>query len=1016
MCDFEIYGLADSGSSISVINGSAHTDFVKFGFELQKTEPTSCSVANGVVVQSIGYIFVPVIFKNVTHVIKFFVIPDMVPHVILGVDFWHAFSLAPEIFDNITYIKKPEKYFDKCNSIGSEQVHTIQPFEHLTSTQQELANAVVGKFRDISFEEKGLGRTSLIEHVIDTGDAQPIKTKQYPLSPEKRAILSSELDRMLELGVVTPCESPWNNPALLVQKSSGDWRFCLDCRKLNSVTKGDSYSIPYIPQILDSLKEAKYLTSIDLSSSFWQIPLEESSQEKTSFTVPGRGLFKFLVMPFGITGAPARQQRLMDRLIDHNITSDIENGLAFCYIDDIVICSSDFQTHLVLLNRVLEKLKMANLTINFAKSKFFRQSIKYLGYVVDEFGLRTDPDKISAILNFPIPTTSREVKIFLGTCSWYRRFIRNFSTIAAPLNRLTSKGKKAPAFCWSAEAEEAFNTLKNALVSAPILAVPDFEKEFTVHCDASSYGVGGMLSQTINGTEHPVAYVSRSLNKCERNYSATEREALAVLFSVEKFQAYLGSRRFKVITDHSSLKWFMNLENPSGRLARWGCRLSQFNFEIEHRKGTDNVVPDALSRLMKVDALNVVVNDGVNDEWYDKTLNGCTAFPGNFPNFCVRNGKLFRFCKGKYNLLSEFDWKEVVRKGERKRILQENHCEPTAAHFGVFKTHRRLALSYFWPGMYKDVVEFVNACDTCAAYKHSQKRTPGLMGKPKVCHRPMQVVSIDLVGPLPRSRAGFTFLFVVTCCFSKYTLLIPLRRATSALVAKNFEHHIILKHGVPETVITDNGVQFTGSDFKQLMKRYNVPKVFYGPRYTPQVNLVERYNKTVMTAVASYVEDNHRTWDEKLHQIQFALNSAVNESTGFSPFFLVHAREPVINGSFYRDNDQDYSVAIPREEYAGEFGCLQDIFKQVRERLVKAHETSSKYYNLRRRPAKFSVGDIVWRRTHVKSDALNFKMSKLAPKYEKCRVKKVLSELVYELEELDGHPLGQWHIQNLKVK
>lgn len=1015
VCNFEIFALADSGASLSILGNGSHLDFIKFGFEMQQTESSSCNVANGVIVQSIGYIFVPVTFNNVTQVIKFFVIPNIVTDVILGVDFWHAFRLAPELFDNIAYMKPPNKYFNFCHAVGSEQVHSIQSYDHLSPTQQELANAVVGKFKDISSEVKGLGRTSLVEHVIDTGDAIPIKTKQYPLSPEKRAILSSELDRMLKLDVVTPCESPWNNPALLVQKANGEWRFCLDCRRLNAVSKGDSYSIPYIPQILDSLKEAKYLSSIDLSSSFWQIPLSESSQEKTSFNVMGRGVYKFKVMPFGLCGAPARQQRLMDMLIDHNLTGDIENGFVYCYIDDIVICSSDFQTHLVLLNRVLDKLKMANLTINFAKSKFFRKSIKYLGYVVDEYGLRTDPEKVSAILNFPIPTTPREVKIFLGTCSWYRRFIRNFSTIAAPLNRLTSKGKKAPAFQWSEEAENAFNTLKNALVSAPILAVPDFNKPFTVHADASSYGIGGMLSQTIDGQEHPIAYVSRSLNKCERNYSATEREALAVLFSVEKFQAYLGSRRFKVITDHSSLKWFMTLENPSGRLARWGCRLSQFNFDIEHRKGTDNVVPDALSRLMKVDAVNLVGDDAVSDEWYDKVLNGCRSFPANFPNFCIRDGKLFRLCKSKYNLLREFDWKEVVPKGKRRGVLEANHCEPTAAHFGVFKTHRRLSLTYFWPGMYKDVVEFVKACDVCAAYKHSQKLTPGLMGQPKVCHRPMQVVSIDLVGPLPRSRAGFTFLFVVTCCFSKYTLLFPLRRATSALVAKHFERHVILEHGVPETVITDNGVQFTGSEFKQLMKRYNVPKVFYGPRYTPQVNLVERFNKTVMTAVASYVEENHRTWDEKLHQIRFAINSAVNESTGFTPFFLVHAREPVINGSFYKDVDQDYAEAMPREEYAGEFGCLKEIFQQVRLRLLKAHETNSRHYNLRRRPARFSVGDAVWKRTYVQSDAQKFKMAKLAPKYEKCRVKTVLSPLVYELERLDGHPIGSWHIKDLKA-
>lgn len=205
---------------------------------------------------------------------------------------------------------------------------------------------------------------------------------------------------------------------------------------------------------------------------------------------------------------------------------------------------------------------------------------------------RTDPDKVRVILDFPLPKTSKEVKMFLGTCSWYRRFIRNFSTIAAPLNALTSTKVK---FKWNHT---------NTLVSALVLACPDFEKPYSVHCDASSYGKGGMLTQNIDGNDHPIAYISRSLSKTERNYSATEREALSVIYAVEKFELYLGSRHFTVITDHASLKWYKNLENLTGRLTRWGCRLSQYNYTIEHRKGKDNVVPDALSRLLKVEVVN----------------------------------------------------------------------------------------------------------------------------------------------------------------------------------------------------------------------------------------------------------------------------------------------------------------------------------------------------------------------------------------------------------------------------
>lgn len=1014
--DLDVMGLLDSGACISILGNNSHTHFDHLGFTFIKERLTSCSVANGLKLESIGSIHLPVTFNNQTHVIRFYVIPSVVSDVILGCDFWKRFGLAPEIFEGINYRNAPRNFF-ACNLVeNSEQIHLVTPFDSLSTEQRELASSVVDKFSDISTEKAGLGRTTLIEHVIDTGDAAPIKARQYPLSPDKKEALYNELDRMLSLDVVSPSESPWNNPVLLVPKQNNEWRFCLDSRKLNAVTKCDSYAIPYIPQILDSLKEARFLSSIDLSSSFWQVPLHVDSQEKTTFTVPGRGSFKFKVMPFGLCGAPARQQRLMDMLINENFCSDIEHGKVFCYIDDIVICSDDFNTHLVLLNRVLEKLKMANLTINMEKCKFFRRSLKYLGYVVDEHGLRTDPEKVASILEFRTPTSAHDVKVFLGICSWYRRFIRNFSTIAAPLNRLTSKGKKAPAFRWSEEAEDSFNKLKDALVSAPILAVPDFGKPFVVHCDASAYGLGGMLSQDIDGREHPIAYVSRSLNKAEQNYSATEREALAVIFAVEKFQAYLGSKKFKVVTDHSSLKWFLKLENPSGRLARWGCRLSQYNFEVEHRRGTDNVVPDALSRLLPVSAINNVnTSQTVADDWYDRLFKLCQDNPTNVPNYQIKDGKMYRYSKGKYSLTSEFDWKEVVRKDRRESLIREYHSVPTAAHLGIFKTHRRLCLRYFWPGMFADVQNFIKACDTCAAYKHSTRQTPGLMGKPKVCDRPFQVVSVDLVGPLPRSTSGYTFLMVVTCCFSKYTLLFPLRRATSANVAKNFENHVILAHGVPETVIVDNGTQFTGSEFKEVLVRYNIPKHHYTPRYTPQVNLVERYNKTVMTAVASFVEENHRSWDRHLSKIQFAINSAVNESTGFSPFFLVHAREPVINGTFYRDTEAEYSVSIPRDDYAGEFGCLREIYENVRVHMLNAHAKNATHYNLRRRDAKFSVGDVVWKANYTQSDAQNFKMAKLAPKFIKCKVTRVVSPLVYELEAMDGRPLGSWHIKDIKA-
>jgi hypothetical protein len=319
---------------------------------------------------------------------------------------------------------------------------------------------------------------------------------------------------------------------LIVTKSDGSPRFCFDGRKFNAITKKDSYPLPLVDRILSMLRDSRYISSLDLKSAFWQIPLEKSSREKTAFSVPGCGFFHFCRMPYGLSNAAQTQQRLMDRILGPELEPNV-----FVFLDDIIICSKTFEEHVQLLKEVNRRLSDANLTLNLKKCKFFRESLHYLGFVVDKNGLKTDPEKIAAVTNYPIPTNSTELKRLLGLCSWYRRFIPHFSSIAAPLNNfLKNKGKKLPINLDPA-ALQAFDTLKKALVSAPILSLPDFSLPFTIQCDASGYGIGAALTQIQDGAEHVIAYASRTLSKTERNYSVGEREALAVIFVIEKFRA-----------------------------------------------------------------------------------------------------------------------------------------------------------------------------------------------------------------------------------------------------------------------------------------------------------------------------------------------------------------------------------------------------------------------------------------------------------------------------------------------
>jgi hypothetical protein len=1012
--DKALVGLLDTGCAVSLLGNGAHNYFTDSGSILQQGKPLQLTAAGGQTLTSIGFLYLPVTFQDQTHILEVHVVPEIQNSLILGMDFWNSFGLFPKNLASV--IMRSETEVALADLVVRQDVN-VCGYDHLTKDQRVTTDHIISQFHDISYEKRGLGRTSLITHSIDTGDAAPIRQRYYRMSLEKQQILIEQLDEMLKEGVVEPCESAWSSPVLLTPKKNGQLRFCLDSRKLNAVTKKDAYSLPYISEILDNLRDAKYLTSLDLSKSFWQILIRDEDRCKTSFYIPTRGTFCFKSMPFGLTNAPATQQRLVDQLF---YGPEFEHKV-FVYIDDIIIVSPTFEEHISLLVRVRDKLKTANLTINFEKSQFFRKQLKYLGYVVDSNGLHADPEKVEAIVSYPTPKNRKEVRRFLGTASWYRRFIPNFSSLASPLNKLTSQAKTAPPFSWSIEADMAFKSLKKCLISTPVLACPDYSKHFEVSTDASDVGIGAVLTQTIDGTEKVIAYMSKSLSKQEQNYSAMEREALALLTAVEHWRCYLeNGKQFIVYTDHAALKWFMHINNPTGRLARWGVRLSTFNCEIRHRRGRDNVVPDSLSRI-PISLLNQSTplpnNNNITDAWYLNIFNGCQNNPTAFPDYQVINNKLYRFKRSLNPLTREFEWKEVIPLDYRQQILEQNHSCTTAGHFGVLKTYKRLSLKYFWVDMHRDVTIFVGNCEVCKSYKHANHATLGTMGRPKECCRPFQMISMDLVGPLPSSRKQNTFLLVVTCCFSKYCLLFPIRRATAEIISHILEDQVFLVHGIPKTVLMDNGKQFVSNTLKVLFAKYRIPDVRYTPKYSPQINLVERYNKSTITAISSFIEnDDHRSWDTNVSKIQFAINSSTNEVTGFTPSFLVHGRELITCGSHYLDVDRVNDIIFsPRDEYAENLGALRKVFDQVQCSLFKAHSRNCTYYNLRRKQAEFNVGDYVWKRTYYQSDKDSSFAKKLAPKYVKCLVIAKKSPLVYVLQNMQGNNIGDWHIKDFKL-
>ena len=998
----EVIGLLDSGASVSILGKDciSFINSIKMKIQPYKSNVKTADGNNQVI---IGRVNIPVTYKNSTENILFYLVPNLDQEIYLGINFWKTFKIATNIVSTVSI---PEKNGDLSNE------HQLLP------EQKSRLDAVKQRFLD--FERHGLGKTTLAEHVIDTGDALPVKQRHYPVSPAVQDLLYKELDRMLELGVIEPSESPWCSPVVLIKKPAENGtfkhRFCLDSRKVNAVTKKDANPLPHIEGLLSRQSDTYFISSVDLKEAFWQIPLEKQSREKTAFAVPGRPLYQFTVMPFGLCNAAQRLCRLMDKVIPARLRESV-----FVYLDDLLIISPDFDTHITLLDQVAECLRKANLTINLKKSKFCFKELKYLGFIVGGGKLKPDPAKIEAVTNFPIPKNSRQVRRLLGMAGWYRRFIKDFSSLTAPLTDTLKK--KNGKFKMTDEAMVAFDQLKAALTSAPVLIHPDFKKKFFIQCDASDSGIGAVLFQKDESeAEFPISYFSQKLNSCQRNYTVTEKECMAAVMAVKKFRPYVEGMDFTVITDHASLKWLMNMKDLNGRLARWSLELQSYVFDIEHRKGTLNVVPDTLSRA-HLDCLEVaeiaplidLESEEFHSEEYQNLISTIQNHSGELPDVKVEENYVYKRAlpvDGDATLFHN-EWRLWIPSGLTEEVIRLTHEPPQTSHGGIAKTLHRVRQFFYWPNMATQIKNFINKCEICKQSKSSNQILRPPIENNYVTELPFQKLFVDFLGPYPRSKKGNAYVFVVLDHFSKYVFLHPLRSANTSSIIKFLKNEVFNAFGVPQILHSDNGKQFVAKDFQNFLKSYGI-RHFKTAYYSPQSNASERVNRTLLAAIRSYLKEDQRDWDVYISDIACALRSSVHSSTGVSPYFVLFGVNMMTHGKSYEIikklnamNDGEL-FTLPRRNR------LQCIREKVQKNILEANEKGAKRYNIRSRNVRFVPGQEVFRRNFVLSDSSKYLSSKLCPKYVKCRIVKNVGKNTYELENLSGKKIGIFHAKDIK--
>lgn len=459
----------------------------------------------------------------------------------------------------------------------------------------KLEDAQISQLRNLLMEFSSVfsekpGLTNLVTHHIELTSDRPIRTRAYRASHRQNEILKEEVEKMLKLGIIEVGESEYASPMILVEVSGKPPRPCIDFRRLNEITRTEFFPLPNIEERVERVSAAKYITVLDLSKGYWQIPLDEKAQKIAAF-VTSFGTYRPLRMPFGLKNAPFFFSKLMAEILQGC------DEFAVPYLDDIAVYTEDWESHVKALREVLSRLKRANLKVKPTKCHFAQARVQYLGHVVGS-GVRSPAEaKIQCVKEFPQPTTKKQMRAFLGLTGYYSRYVKDYATIATPLTD-TLKGKnKQEKIKWSPECEDAFTRLKGSLTKFPVLHAPDFTREFLIQCDASDSAIGVVLTQIFDGEEHPIVFLSRKFSPAERNYSTIERECAAIVFAVRKLHFYLDGSKFRIISDHRPLRWLKTNSGSNSRILRWSLILQPYNYEIEHRAGNLNQNADTLSRI-----------------------------------------------------------------------------------------------------------------------------------------------------------------------------------------------------------------------------------------------------------------------------------------------------------------------------------------------------------------------------------------------------------------------------------
>ena len=781
---------------------------------------------------------------------------------------------------------------------------------------------------------------SIVHHINLLPNTTPINVRPYRYPQVQKSEIEKQVLELLESGLIQPSMSPYSSPVLLVKKKDGTWRMCVDYRALNAVTVRDRFPIPTIDELLDELGGAAWFSKLDLRQGFHQILMHGPDVEKTAFRTH-QGHYEYRVMPFGLCNAPSTFQAAMNTLL-----TPFLRKFAAVFFDDILIYSRTLASHLHHLELIFQTLLQSQYYLKKTKCLFAQKQIEYLGHVVSGQGVEPEPSKVQAMVQWPTSSSAKELRSFLGLTGFYRKFIKNYAMITAPLTSLCSKEP----FEWPSEAQSAFDRLKTAMTSAPVLALPDFDEPFIIETDASGAGMGAVLMQK----GHPLAFFSKQFGPRMVHASTYVRELHAIVAAVRKWRQYLLGHPFTIFTDHKSLRELMSQVIQTPEQHYYLSKLLGFDYTIQYKVGSSNAVADALSRttpsgeflLLSVphlDFMRDLRNTLHSSNEFQELLSKVRDNPGDFPDYRIHQG-LILF---KNRIWLNNDNPSIPS------LMFEFHATPIGGHLGVTKTTHRLESNFFWSSLRKDIKRFVKECTTCQQTKSSTQRPAGLLQPLPPPTGVWEDISMDFITQLPSSH-GYTTIMVVVDRYSKGVHLGALPSNHSAFkVASLFIDIVCKHHGFPRSIVSDRDPIFLSSFWRELF-RLSGTRLRMSTAYHPQSDgQTEVMNRVLEQYLRSFVHAQPNTWYRYLTMAEWCYNTSIHSSSGMTPFEVIYGKPPPTLPHYLQG-------ASTNEAVDSMLHSRQEIHRKLQQRIRKAQDAMKKAADKKRRDVNYSIGQWVY--------------------------------------------------------